>query len=564
MRRRFLQRLSLLFILGIFGASVASAQPFIFYRGIFNAGSFAPADLPNGAIARGSIFAIFGRDIGPATGVQVSEFPLATTFQDVEIKVCQDSECVNAIPLFVSAGQINAIMPSDAPLGPVSIQVCFNGEAGNFSPATVVERSVGIFTVSAQGYGLGIVQNFNSATDQPLNSLAAAARRGQVVIAWATGLGPGLNADNVPPQVGDLPVNVEVFVGGARVTNKLYSGRSAQFAGTDQIIFEIPADAPTGCWVPIQVRVDGRIVSNTVTIAIADADTPCSDPRNPFGAVFRDGGKLGALLAQKIEVSADVDPIPPFIDGSEWAAVALREEAGGPSSFNPVFSWPPVGSCVTYGVRADYLRDLDLPFPSPSVRGLDGGGSVTVSAGTSEREMQSDPALSGYYESRITTGFAPEDSFIADAATIDLTSAGGADVGALAAAIPISPAPVWSNRDQVRTITPNRDFTMRWEPPGGDGQLVGIGGGAVNFTGNATAIFACLADASAGQFTVPGWATAHLPQITPRLWEVDAMVGLGMGPSAGSGALQGQGLDVGIGLFSSWVVNGVAILEGSQ
>ena len=93
------------------------AEPLIFFRAILNAASFMPPDGPGGSIARGSIFTIFGRDIGPATRATVSAFPLETTFQNVSVEIIQGSATASAIPIFVSAGQVNAIMPSRAPLG---------------------------------------------------------------------------------------------------------------------------------------------------------------------------------------------------------------------------------------------------------------------------------------------------------------------------------------------------------------------------------------------------------------------------------------------------------------
>ena len=41
-------------------------------------------------------------------------------------------------------------------------------------------------------------------------------------------------------------VNLEIFVGSRRVTNIFYAGRSAEFAGLDQAVFEVPADAELG------------------------------------------------------------------------------------------------------------------------------------------------------------------------------------------------------------------------------------------------------------------------------------------------------------------------------
>jgi len=143
--------------------------------------------------SRGSIFTVFGRGIGPAAPDKVS------AFRNVSIEIIQGSTTVSAIPVFVSSGQLNAIMPSDAPLGRVSLRVTFNGEQSNPETVTVVENSVGIFTATGAGIGPGIVQNVISQTEQPINTTTRTAKPGQVVTMWATGLGPISAPDNSAP-----------------------------------------------------------------------------------------------------------------------------------------------------------------------------------------------------------------------------------------------------------------------------------------------------------------------------------------------------------------------------
>jgi len=104
-------------VFAILAPLTAWAQPYINTNGVVNAASFTPPDLPGGALARGRLFTIFGRQLGPATGVSATSFPLGTTLSGVSIRVFQGTTTVDAIPVFVSAGQINAIMPSNAPLG---------------------------------------------------------------------------------------------------------------------------------------------------------------------------------------------------------------------------------------------------------------------------------------------------------------------------------------------------------------------------------------------------------------------------------------------------------------
>src|SRR5215470_4226874 len=111
-------------LLACVASAVALAQaPAINYRGVVNAASIMPQGLPGGGIAQGSIFTIFGRSLGPATPVAASGFPLSTTLSGISIKVFQGAKSVDALPLFVSASQINAVMPSNTPLGMVSVQL---------------------------------------------------------------------------------------------------------------------------------------------------------------------------------------------------------------------------------------------------------------------------------------------------------------------------------------------------------------------------------------------------------------------------------------------------------
>ncbi|MEZ5396770.1 MAG: hypothetical protein R2724_28835 [Bryobacterales bacterium] len=288
-------------VAALLGSSVAglAAEPFVYYRGAVNAASFAAPGLPNGALARGSIFSIFGANLGPPGGASVRAFPLQTDLGGVRVDVCQGETCVAAYPLYIGATQVNAILPSDAPLGAASLRVTVDGAASNWTPVEVAAASFGAFAVNSGGFGPGIVQNFVSQTDQPLASKLESASPRQVVTLWGTGLGAGLNADDVAPLPGDLPTEVEIWVGGAQVTRKLYSGRSPCCAGVDQIVFEIPANAPTGCGVPVQV-IAGGVASNATTIAIATQGGACS-PEAGALSPLAEGGRTALLALSKLD-----------------------------------------------------------------------------------------------------------------------------------------------------------------------------------------------------------------------------------------------------------------------
>ena len=206
-------------------------QPVIYARGIVNAASSLPSGIPAGSIARGSLFTIYGRNLGPAAGVSASVYPLQTTLSGVSITASNGPESVNVLPVFVSAGQINALMPSNAPLGALSLRVRVGTAQSNPLTMRVAATSPGIFTARGTGAGPGVLQNFVTQADQPVNTPQTAAKPGQVITLWATGLGPVAN-DTVAPTAGDLPTPVEVVVGG-KAAAKLYSGRAPCCAGTD-------------------------------------------------------------------------------------------------------------------------------------------------------------------------------------------------------------------------------------------------------------------------------------------------------------------------------------------
>ncbi|MCP5111304.1 MAG: hypothetical protein GY953_10755, partial [bacterium] len=211
-------------------AAVLAAEPYIAYRGVVNAASFAPQGLPNGSIARGSIFTIFGRDLGPETFVSPTGFPLQTVLGGVSVTVQQGETTLDALPVFAWNSQLSVIMPSNAPLGTVVVRVSFEGEQSNPAIVEVVESSVGIFALNSGGFGPGVVQNFVTQADQPVNTTRVTARPGQTMIGWGTGLGGVGHADNIEPTPADFPIDVEILVGG-RPAMRRYAGRSSCCSG---------------------------------------------------------------------------------------------------------------------------------------------------------------------------------------------------------------------------------------------------------------------------------------------------------------------------------------------
>ncbi len=489
------------------GQAICTAQPFIYSRGIFNSASSLPFGIPAGTIARGSIFSIYGRNLGPAVGVQPAAFPLGNTLSGVSVTVTDGVTLLNAVPVYVSANQVNAIMPSTAPLGPVSVRVLVNNGKSNSAPVRVGTNSLSLFTVRGTGAGPGVIFNFVSQSQQPLNSLDAPAKPGQVVTLWGTGLGP-VPQDNVAPTAGDLPVNVEVYVGG-QTAQKMYSGRSPCCAGDDQIVFQVPASAPTGCWVPVYVRVAGQVVSNAVTMAITSDGSSCVARADTVAKAFIQGGKIGLLAPLRSDINQDA-PNTPLNLRSDFLVARFGQEKGGASAFNPLVSLPPAGTCTAYSGAGDWFTSASLPDIAPGVRALDaGGGTVSGGAKSATYGVALSPLTLGFLGALNPANSSKPDTSLLSPGSFNIQIAGGADVPSFKAPFTMISPLTWTNRDQINTVDRSLGFTVDFS--GGAGQTIAVVGGNVDLPTNASGVFVCVASAGASSITVPPLILSNLP-----------------------------------------------------
>jgi len=68
-------------------------------------------------------------------------------------------------------------------------------------------------------------------------------------------------------------VPLTVWLGGVQATVS-YQGRSGCCVGEDQIVFTVPATAPTGCAVPLLVQI-GNNISNNTLMPVANGSRTC-------------------------------------------------------------------------------------------------------------------------------------------------------------------------------------------------------------------------------------------------------------------------------------------------
>ena len=484
--------------------------PEIPLNGVVNAASFMNRILNAGPIARGSIFSIFGSRIGPAIGVAVTSFPLGTELGGVRVRVFTLDGAVEAIPLFVSSGQINAIMPSDAPLGFVAVEVIFEGRMSNVAPAQIVEASGGIFTSIGSGNGPGSVTNFISQTEQPLNTPANPTSPGEFITLWVTGLGAVAGPDSMRPiDIGAVVdvrdrIQLEIFIGSQRVTNIFYAGRSAEFSGLDQIVFQIPADAELGCFTPINIRINGR-PSNGATLAVSAKGQPCPLVANTLTVPPITQGVFASVSLTRL-AGSDRDALDAAFEAFavEQASSVFVTDPPPPSGFSIFTNLPPAGSCVSSGgLEADGELDGSIAGLESNV---DAGAEITLTRADGAQRVIS--LTEGGLLGGSTPGGNPTPLFL-EAGQYRLESDGGAQVGAIGVDLIVPRRVVWTNRDSLARVS-RSGFEVRWQD-GSPGQTVAVLGYSSNGVERVEASFSCTAVAGAGSLFVPDFVLANLP-----------------------------------------------------
>ncbi len=492
--------------------SLSAQLPAIHIHGIVNAASFFAPGLPAGSIARGSIFTIFGTGLGPAQGVQVSAFPLQNTFNGVSITVTQGGTVVNALPLYVRQDQINAVMPSNAPTGWVSVRVIFNNARSNPSPVFVVNDSVGIFSATGTGIGPGAMNDFVSASSQPANSSANSAKPGQVVTLFATGLGPITAPDNQAPPTGTLPTPVEVWVAGIPASVS-YSGRSPCCSGLDQVTFTVPASAPQGCWVPLEIRTSHSTVSNFVSMAIDPKGAACSDPTNPFASAIVHGQPVGMLSLTRVVVHEDVGVSAPVDVTDDFLTFSATVQSASPWVFYPFLSAPPPGTCTVYPGVGDFFATAAVPGQS-AVTALDVGSQVQISGpGGAQNVSLSDSAAP--LGSFLPLYSLPNQLYLAPG-NYTVSGGGSTKVGPFKANLTVPNPFTWTNRDQIHNVVRSQSLTLNWSGAPA-GQSIAILGVDSDLPTNSSSMFVCIAPANATSFTVPPEVLSAIPATQPNL-----------------------------------------------
>jgi len=501
------------FVLTVCLAAVPAfcAAPSIAAQGVKNAASYADPQLPNGSIAQGSIFNVFGSNMGPAALANAPSLPLPTTLSGTTVTVTITGSVNQCFMVYTSAGQVAAILPSTTPVGTGTITVSYNGTPSPTAPITVVKTSFGIFAINQQGTGQAVIQDGN----YNFNSSTFAFQPNETVVLWGTGLGAINGSDATTPPTGNLPgITVTVTVGGlnAPVT---YAGRSG-YAGDDQVAFTIPAGV-TGCFVPLYVSASAggatAVSSSFTTIAVGTAKT-CTDPNFP-ASFIQTVNSGGTIRTGSVSLSRSAS-------STSFAGFTINSNTdSGSGSFNQTTSSAYAGSGYLFDqqVGSCYVFTANYSATGTSTTtGLDAGSVINISGPSGPMKITPVAGQKGSYSATLgggTTfpGAPPPTPLYLSPGTYALDNgAGGADVGAFKINIIVPAVFTWTNMSQITAVPRSQPLTLTWTggDPNGQVQITGFSVAA----DNAEAAFVCHAPDSAGTFTVPAAILEMLPAST--------------------------------------------------
>jgi uncharacterized protein (TIGR03437 family) len=517
-------------------------------------------------IAQGSIFVVKGTNLSASGFTQLS-FPLPATSGGVKITFAPVAGGAGTDAWLVylfnqnAVNQLAAVLPSTVAAGSYNVTVTYNGTASAPFAATVVQRKLGLITADSTGTGLAVIQNFVSQSQLDIDRLTtfssggftfSPSKPGQVLISWATGIGPVTGGDNTASPGFDFTkngVDVKVIVGGVSIA-PLYAGRAPGLAGADQINFQLPANVPTGCAVSFQVSVN-NVLSNPATIAIApDANAAaCVLPGFTTSQLqkFDQGGTFTVGSFELVQLSETVPSISPTPVKFDTVAGEFIQFTGFQLAGVGQFTNPSAESCqVIHSVSGS-----QTPVTTAGV----GGGAILLDAGAitlngppgsniTNLALKQD-ATNIYTQTIGTEGLPPGIPGLGGgngtivAGTYTLAGTGGTGVGKFNASVTLG-SPLTITGGLPSAITRSAGLTLNWTG-GNAADLVEIVGASSTTTGTGTNTsvdvwtFVCTTTAGQKTFTVPASILTQLPAVAANGIGLLEVISAGS-PTAGNGS----------------------------
>jgi hypothetical protein len=243
---------------------------------------------------------------------------------------------------------------------------------------------------------------------------------------------------------------------------------------------------------------------------------------------------------------------------SDLVSAIFQDEPVGPWHFNRLYSLPPAGACVTYGLNSGELTTGALADLAANGRLLSAGSQIAVSGPGGDAAALPFPAARGFYGLMAAPDFflAQLMSLLLGETSSQIRGSGGNDVGPFEVGMTPPPRLIWTNPGELETLRRGDPLELTWN--GGDPQglivVVAVGRRRTELSSSG---FVCAARAADGRFQVPNWITATLaggePDDNPN-----GIVVLTALPAEAS-SFSATGLDQGFGVLTSAQARGVYV-----
>jgi len=416
----------------------------------------------------GSIATIFGSNLAASTLSAQPPLP---------IKLGGATVSVNGIaaPLFfVSPTQIDFQVPSMTGVtvgAEASTVIVVSNADGQSSPYPLPTNGAfgapGIFTQDSSGCGRGAVLNVAPDGAVSLNSSTNSAAPGAYISIFGTGNGYVYNS---PPDGEPAPTSPLASSDGgwtpvfdfSNVTSSgaYWAGRAPGLVGVDQFNLTVPATVRQGCAVPLQI--ENENLSVPVTISIAAAAGPCTDPPSQG---------YGQALWQKTVTTSALG----MVTETDTVTLSLEASPGRQAPVAPVFAegaTTPV-SLTYYGSQCSIpgYRSLDAGAVTAQGPGLKPAATskVPLTAGT---EINLVPPVDANYAeieptqaSGITAYQATLPAGAIQPGAFALSASGGADVAAFQTTVQIG-SPIQVVTALAARVLDENPLLIQWT--GGD------------------------------------------------------------------------------------------------
>ncbi len=398
------------------------------------------------------------------------------------------AQILSATPL-----AIEAIVPVDAPLGPIEIRVRRGSETSAPFPVTISMASPGLYSRNGSGWGPGRIQNLQPNGGD--NSMNDPAQPSTPVAILATGTG------GVPP---------DVFVGSKRA--RVLRVERSTGPGNEVIVIEIPRSAPEGCFVPVYARTREADAppSNIITVSVRRGAGACRlSPEFPVPLV---GSRTTGMIVISRSSGLSQNGLAKWMDDDAVAAF-VRTDGSPPNT--PLLLTPPVGTCTVYTGSSQSPFQMPLTISDGLLtdlggEGLDAGPALNLTKGQEMRVVPSRRGAIGFYRAPLGSSESRRRSLFLNPGAITLASPGGHDVGPFDLTLQLTPEFTWSNREVIVEIDRHRPLTLTWTSVS-SARVKLILAISVDQLTTARAMCYCVANSAAGKFTIQPDFLANFP-----------------------------------------------------